>query len=601
MRGRDGCTSKASVSPVRHDGSIIIERFSQVLEGGKYQGMHALRRDPIGTMLPKTKKIVFFASDFGDDEFKSLPNQLTPLIDMDKLWSAPWLEKFKGADIIVVFKNLAHLNYASAAARRLMNVASEVSVVCVPTQYASLADELENANVIPDALKCIDDEDFATMVNPREDQIVHPAQDYTRGVLRYGVTLNRQPNLISSDGDFISFTEARKQNILLKNEELPENRFSQLGIIRVSMGMKGITPPALHREVADYLRDFVYIRDGSLYDVLTTWVIGTYVFTVFRFFPYLHINAERGSGKTLLLEILAPICFNGELLTNPGASPLLSIIQWKLPTLLIDETEALTTEHAARKTDLMAILRTGFASSGKVVRANREFPTYCPKAFAGINTIDDTLADRTIVVKMTRKTEADNVQHYLVTEQLLKRQAELRDELYSFGLEHGPGIAASYNVSDPARTDLSHLRNRSYDIWRPLITIADLCGVTAAVTNASRTDLAARQEREGEQDDTALLIQGLIEVSRQLAAIKVEGKVGWYNPDLVHSLLVKEDCLPRRMSKTALSRYLRQKLDIKSVPVRVGLSLTRLYVIDWDKIDEYGRRYFANSTSAKSV
>jgi hypothetical protein len=552
-------------------------------------------------MIPKTKKIVYIASDFDDDEFKGLPNQLTPLIDMDKLWSDPWLEKFKSAEVIVAFRNPAHLMHASAAARRLMDIASEVSVVCVPTQYASLADELAKAGVIPDALKCIDDEDFATMVNPREDQNIHPAQDYTRGILRYGVRINRQAHLVSSDGDFTSFAEAGRQNILLKNKELPENRFSQQGIIKVSMGMKGTTPPALHREVADYLRDFVYIRDGALYDVLAAWVIGTYVFTVFRYFPYLHINAERGSGKTLLLELLAPICFNGELLTNPGASPLLSIIQWKLPTLLIDETEALTTEHAARKTDLMAILRTGFASSGKVVRANCEFPTYCPKAFAGINTIDNTLADRTIVVKMTRKTEADKVQHYLVTEQLLKRQAELRDELYTFGLEHGPGIAASYDASDPARTDLSHLRNRSSDIWLPLITIADMCGVSATVTNASRTDLAARQEREGEQDDTALLIQGLIEASKQLAAIKVEGKVGWYNPDLVHSLLVKEDCLPRRMSKTALSRYLRQKLEIKSEPVRIGLAVTRLYVIDWNKIDEYSRRYFANSSTWKSI
>ena len=59
--------------------------------------------------------------------------------------------------------------------------------------------------------------------------------------------------------------------------------------------------------------------------------------------------------------------------------------------------------------------------------------------------------------------------------------------------------------------------------------------------------------------------------------------------------------LPKRMSKKSLSRYLRQKLDIKSEPARIGMALVRLYVIDWDKVDDYARRYFGNSSPRKTV
>lgn len=552
-------------------------------------------------MLPKNRQIMFFASDFEDEEFKGISNHLIPLIDMGQLWKDAWLDQFKDQEVIIAFKNPAHLMHATGAGRRLMDVATIVSVVCVPEQYGSLTEELERASQVPDSLERIESEDFAAMIDPSEDLYLHPAQDFSHGVFYYGVTINRQPFLVSSDGEIVSFTEAARENIILKSSGLPEGRFSQQGVVTAVMGMRSVSPPALHREIAEYIKEYVYLRDSAMYDLLACWVMGTYVMAAFSHFPYLHINAERGSGKTLLLEVIAPLCFNGEILTNPSGNSLVRLIEKKLPTLLIDETEALTNEHAMRKTDLMAILRTGYSSEGRVMQSGHEMPTYCPKAFAGISPIDDVLADRTITVKMTRKTNADSVSPYLHTEEIRKSQARLRDDLYSFGLEHGPRIARTYATSNPSRQDIAHLRNRSYDIWLPPVTIADVCGATASVIRLSQIDVAARQEHEGEQDDMALLIQGLIEASKQLAPIKAEDKVCWYNPDLVHSLLLKEGCLPRRMSKTALSRHLRQKLDIKSVPVRIGLSVTRLYVIDWNKIDEYSRRYFANSSAWKSI
>ena len=168
--------------------------------------------------------------------------------------------------------------------------------------------------------------------------------------------------------------------------------------------------------------------------------MGTYLFRAFRYFPYLHLNAEKGSGKTLLMELMAPISFNGILLTQPAASTVLKLIEQNSASLFIDEAESLSAHKSAGDSQLKNILRTGYARSGVSYIGDKMYRTYSPKCFAGINELDDVLADRTITVKMLRKTGAENkdLSLYRETPLMRKQQAEIRDMLYLFGLQHGP-------------------------------------------------------------------------------------------------------------------------------------------------------------------
>jgi hypothetical protein len=102
-------------------------------------------------------------------------------------------------------------------------------------------------------------------------------------------------------------------------------------------------------------------------------------------------------------------------------------------------------------------------------------------------------------------------------------------------------------------------------------------------------------------DELGILIQGLQDVRINLNPIKHDGKTAWYNPDLVHDILTRNDSLPSKMSRKALTRYLRNKLDIRSVPVRHGLSVVRLYIINWEKIKEFGNRYFGELSRQEMV
>ena len=411
--------------------------------------------------MPQQQKIIIISpGDFEPEAFANLGYDVRPLENSRILWNQGWLNELQGRDVIVVYHDERLALTACAAAKRIIAVASEVRLARLSGKPESLANELESAKPVPATLENIDDNDFAALLNPAEDILLHPSQDFKHGIQYYGVVLNREPYLVTSEGELISFAECPRRNIILNNHEMPERRFSQEALIATIMGRHNMSPEEIFKSIAVYISDFVYLRERAMYDVSAAWVIGTYIFHCFHYFPYLHINAERGSGKTLLLEVLASICFNGEILTNPTGSSLLGLVGRKLPTLFIDETEVLTTEHAGSKTELMAILNTGYSSNGRVVRSKNDFPTYCPKAFAGIQNINGVLADRAITVRMSRKADADKMQPYVTTEAMLRRQQAIRDSLYSFGIEHAPAIAGAYVAAKMSRKDLTHLGNR---------------------------------------------------------------------------------------------------------------------------------------------
>jgi hypothetical protein len=57
----------------------------------------------------------------------------------------------------------------------------------------------------------------------------------------------------------------------------------------------------------------------------------------------------------------------------------------------------------------------GFRKGGKLFKCDgknhdlREFNAYCPKCFAGIGTLPETVASRSIAIEMRRKTDKETV------------------------------------------------------------------------------------------------------------------------------------------------------------------------------------------------
>jgi len=146
------------------------------------------------------------------------------------------------------------------------------------------------------------------------------------------------------------------------------------------------------------------------YPLIATWIIGTYFHKTFHSYPYLFLNAMKGSGKTRMLKLITDLSKDGEILLQPTEAVLFRTTG----TLGIDEAEGI-----ARKgmENLRELLNGCYKRGTKVKRMKQkkneegnteqvveEFEIYRPLALANINGMEDVLGDRCINIILERST-----------------------------------------------------------------------------------------------------------------------------------------------------------------------------------------------------
>ena len=164
-------------------------------------------------------------------------------------------------------------------------------------------------------------------------------------------------------------------------------------------------------EVRRFVRRFV-VLDEPQAQAVSLWVAHTYVVDAFSCTPYLAItSAEKRSGKTRLLEVLALLVRDPLPTANISDAALFRVIDDKQPTLLIDEVDAIFGKKSPRD-ELRGIINAGYRSGSTTHRMGgknntelQTFSVFCPKAFAGIgDCLPDTIADRSIPIRLRRRT-----------------------------------------------------------------------------------------------------------------------------------------------------------------------------------------------------
>ncbi len=484
-----------------------------------------------------------------------------------------------------------------AVAKELLSVTQEVKIVNIKMGDHITEELLENASVVSEKLLEMEDDDFAALAESQSFQPLHPSQDYRNGMIYYGSTMDGKDMIITSEKEMFSFAAALQRDIKLLQ---PELKISHLRRETVHDYYSGSTtaPDKIFSLISNYIKKHIYFSDMEIYDLIAVWIMGTYIFRAFRYYPYLHLNAEKGSGKTLLMELMFPISFNGMLMSQPVASTVLKLIEQNSASLYIDEAEGLSQRQASGNNQLKQILKTGFARSGIYYIGDTMYRTYSPKCFAGINQLDDVLADRSITIKMMRKTESDKKPSYRETPTMLKEQMLMRDQLYLFGLTYGSKIASDYEEEKPFYDKLDHLSNRAYDVWLPLFRIVSVFEnaelkpqIYNSLDKLSQLDGIRRKMRDSEENETGSLITGLSEVLQRLQPHTDKDGIQYYETDVLFKALVQDEKIPKSMSKKGLSGLLKRALEIYSEPRQYGLGTKRMYGIDIEKFEEYRKRY----------
>jgi hypothetical protein len=257
-----------------------------------------------------------------------------------------------------------------------------------------------------------------------------------------------------------------------------------------------------------YVRRFVVLTPVQA-SAVALWTAHTHVADAAESTPYQHITAgTKRAGKTLLLEVLEPVVRRPWLTGRTTSAALARKIDGDRPTLLLDETDQTLREKSDYAAALIGILNSGYRASGRVSLcvgegsglAVQDLNTFCPKAFAGIGKLPDTIADRSIVIKLRRRTPREKVDR--ARQRIVRGAAKpLRDALEQWSV-------AALQVLKGAEPALPEaLNDRAQDVWEPLLAIADLAGDKWG-TRAR----AAALELSGEQVDDDMGVQLLADI-----------------------------------------------------------------------------------------
>ena len=202
------------------------------------------------------------------------------------------------------------------------------------------------------------------------------------------------------------------------------------------------------------------------------WVLFTYLLDAFETSPRLAITApQKRCGKTTLLSVLYQLTCRPLAAANLTPAVAFRVIEAARPTLLIDETDTFVKEND----ELRGVLNSGHSrATAFVIRCQGEdnqprcFSTWAAIALAGIGKLPATLADRSIEIKLKRKTTSEPAAR-------LDRHArgaldEVARKIARWTIDNGAKVQSAEPVLPGALDD------RASDNWRPLIALADVAG-----------------------------------------------------------------------------------------------------------------------------
>jgi putative DNA primase/helicase len=254
-------------------------------------------------------------------------------------------------------------------------------------------------------------------------------------------------------------------------------------------------------------------------EALGLWILHTYGLDLRDTTAYLGIESlHKGCGKTTLLSVLHDLACNAVSASNISPAALFRVIEQVRPTLLIDEADTflpgndqlrgilnagykkktayvwrVSTEASSSDMDSslpslasLASVKSGSDNSANPCESMVEFPspqartnlnskiknlkcfsTWCPKAIAQIGRLPDTLADRCILIHMTKKPGSQRCERLKALE---TAAPAIREACARFISEHRTQI----EQAEPAvPTELS---DRAAEIWEPLLVLADIAG-----------------------------------------------------------------------------------------------------------------------------
>ena len=222
------------------------------------------------------------------------------------------------------------------------------------------------------------------------------------------------------------------------------------------------------------IRTYVVLPDEHSLDAVTLWTAATHLQPQFQHAPRLAITGpQKRCGKSRLLDVVEATCHRPIMTVNASVAAVYRSIGENPPTLLVDEADTIFNPKAAGDAEaLRGILNGGHQRKRDTLRINGKsmevetYKTFAMAALAGIGDLPDTLMDRSVVVRMRRRTATEYAAPFRTRD--ADALQPLRERLAAWAAT----VAEQAAVMDPAMP----VQDRAADTWEPLVIVADLAG-----------------------------------------------------------------------------------------------------------------------------
>jgi hypothetical protein len=327
-------------------------------------------------------------------------------------------------------------------------------------------------------------------------------------------------------------------------------------------------------EVESFIKRYVVLPPHTALP-LALWAIASYCFDAFDAMAYLCVTSPAPRcGKTRLLEVLSLLVSKPERTANISEAALFRIIEENKPTLLLDEAETLRGK-SERAEYLRGLLNAGNRRDATVTRCVgqnhtvQRFSVYCPKIVAGIGSMPHTIRDRSILIEMQRRKEAEPVERFLFRKARPEGD-KLRERISTFITDRRAAIEAGYGC-----IELDFVEDRDAEAWESLFAVLSVTD-SRRCEDLKKSALALTgQKAEGDAEESLSL-----RLLADLREVWPQGESTAFSVHLLESLKTIEDspwASEVELNLRKLARFLRS-FGIESGQVRVGSKTAKGYV-----------------------
>jgi len=231
--------------------------------------------------------------------------------------------------------------------------------------------------------------------------------------------------------------------------------------------IKKVSPQELHTKIKEEIKKYVYLKNESEYDIITIYIMLTYKYLHFDFYPIIHLNGDAGSGKSQLGKIAVKLGLNACASVSATKSSFFRRIDRKRGLYFMDEKENL--EEYEKE------LLNGCTYEGNIHTITEKkgdefidtnFQIYTPIIIACINDIYGATQTRTIKIESTKPPKKKRKYPIIKLTENKEEWIKIKDNLVIWSLQTSNENNMLMKSDDEMETILN---NRGIDAWKLIL------------------------------------------------------------------------------------------------------------------------------------